>query len=99
MFFFFYIEHYLFFFLQYCLGFAIHQHASATNHILYTQMQVRAVTLFLRESFDKRLKPLACAIQGGIEGWIIIIIKKKSIMEAEIEGIDQVVKNKFAINK
>ena len=62
-------------------------------------MQVRAVTLFLRESFDKRLNPLACAIQGGIEGWIIIIIKKKSIMEAEIEGIDQVVKNKFAINK
>ena len=40
-------------------------------------MQVRAVTLFLRESFDKRLKPLASAIQGGIEGWIIIIIKKK----------------------
>ena len=59
-------------------------------------MQVRAVTLSLRESFDKSPKPLASAIQGGIEGWIIIII---NIMEAEIEGIDQVVKNKFAIKK
>ena len=60
-------------------------------------MQVRAVTLSLRESFDKSPKPLASAIQGGIEGWIIIIII--NIMEAEIEGIDQVVKNKFAIKK
>ena len=62
-------------------------------------MQVRAVTLFLRESFDKTPKPLASAIQGGTEGLIIIIIIIINIMEAEIEGIDQVVKNKFAIKK
>ena len=44
---------------------------------------------------DLRLWPVQ--FRGGIEGWIIIIII--NIMEAEIEGIDQVVKNKFAIKK